>query len=152
MRSAFTPTPMRHEHDSTTQVRLPSGRMIEVVYLDEPAIAPAGPSDAERRAVAAEAAADLMVCGLCGCEFVQPIDWDEAGSRHWRVTLRCPNCEAHGTVVVQDEVVDQYDLALERGSAALALSLHGLVEENIDDEVTRFAEALDRDHILPEDF
>lgn len=149
---------MRHEPDSTTQIRqvvLPSGRTIEIVYLDEPAIGPAlaANTPAEERQVAlAEAAADLTLCGLCGCEFVQPVDWDEAGMRHWRVTLRCPNCQAQGTVVVEDEVVDHYDLALERGSAALALSLHGLVEENIETEVGRFAAALADDHILPEDF
>ena len=148
---------MRHEPDSPTQIRqvvLPSGRTIEIVYLDEPALlpAPAPTPDEDRQLALAEAAADLTVCGLCGCEFVQPVDWDEAGMRHWRVTLRCPNCEAQGTVVVEDEVVDHYDLALERGSAALALSLHGLVEENIDAEVTRFAAALAGDHILPEDF
>ena len=148
---------MRHEPDSPTQIRqvvLPSGRTIEIVYLDDPAMlpAPATTPDEDRQVALAEAAADLTVCGLCGCEFVQPVDWDEAGRRHWRVTLRCPNCEAQGTVVVEDEVVDHYDLALERGSAALALSLHGLVEENIDAEVTRFAAALAGDHILPEDF
>jgi hypothetical protein len=148
---------MRNEPDTPTQVRqvvLPSGRTIEIVYLDEPAVAttPSKVADEERQTALAEAAADLTVCGLCGCEFVQPVDWDEAGVRHWRVTLRCPNCEAHGTVVVEDEVVDHYDLALERGSAALALSLHGLVEQNIEDEVARFSAALADDHVLPEDF
>lgn len=152
---------MRHEHDINTHVRqvvLPSGRTIEIVYLDAPASDQAGPrtertsSDADRHAALAEAAEDLTLCGLCGCGFVQPIDWNEAGSHHWRVTLRCPNCEASGTVVVEDDVIDHYDLALERGSAALARSLHSLVEENIEDEVGRFAEALEAGHILPEDF
>ena len=73
--------------------------------------------------VDAEAAIDLTICGVCECPFVQPVDWDEAGPRHWKLELRCPNCEAHGTVVVGDEVVDHYDLVLERGSAELARSL-----------------------------
>lgn len=153
---------MRHEPDtsSSTDIRhvtLPSGRTIEVVYLDEPAGAPPAarpaPVDAARRdELSREAAADLTLCGRCGCEFVQPVDWDEAGPRHWRLELRCPNCGGHGTVVVEDEVVDHYDLELERGSAELARTLHRVSQENIDDEVARFAAALGADAILPEDF
>ncbi len=142
-------------HTHVRQVLLPSGRTIEIVYLDEPVIeTPASTTDAaaEREATLEQIAKDLTLCGLCECEFVQPIDWDEAGSRHWRLTLRCPNCEAIGTVVVEDEVVDHYDLALERGSAELARSLHGLVEANIEDEAERFSAALENGLILPEDF
>ena len=57
-----------------------------------------------------------------------------------------------GTVVVEDEVVDHYDLELERGAAELARSLHDIVEENIEREAARLREALDGGHLLPEDF
>ena len=80
-----------------------------------------------RDAADAEAAVDLTICGACDCQFVQPVDWEEAGPRHWKLELRCPNCEARGTVVVEDAVVDHYDLVLERGSAELARSLHEVV-------------------------
>jgi hypothetical protein len=148
-------TLMRHHNDTTNdavrQVTLPSGRTIEIVYLDEtpaPAEVQVQPGDAAH----AEAAVDLTVCGACACTFVQPVDWEEAGPRHWRLELRCPNCESRGTVVVEDEVVDHYDLVLERGSAELARSLHEVVESSIEDEVTRLRTALERDLILPEDF
>jgi hypothetical protein len=145
---------MRHPHDITNdavrQVTLPSGRTIEIVYLDETP-APAAPQVPSGEAHA-EAAVDLTVCGACDCRFVQPVDWEEAGPRHWRLELRCPNCEAHGTVVVEDEVVDHYDLVLERGSAELARSLHDAVESSIEDEALRLRAALERDLILPEDF
>ncbi len=159
-----TPDPqMRHEPDTSANaeirhVTLPSGRMIEVVYLDEPAaaapaqVSPAPGGVVRRDELVREAASDLTLCGRCGCEFVQPVDWDEAGPRHWRLELRCPNCGGRGTVVVEDEVVDHYDLELERGSAALARALHRVSQENIDDEVARFAAALGADAILPEDF
>ena len=146
---------MRYPHDTHSdavrQVTLPSGRTIEIVYLDE-APAPAAPPPASGDTVHAEAAVDLTVCGSCDCRFVQPVDWEEAGARHWRLELRCPNCESRGTVVVEDEVVDHYDLVLERGSAELARSLHYVVESSIDDEVTRLRDALERDLLLPEDF
>jgi hypothetical protein len=153
---------MRHDSDTpsqTRQVTLPSGRTIEIVYLDEapePEAFVVGHPGAEvldeRAAMLAEVAHDLTLCGACGCEFVQPVDWDEAGPRHWKLELRCPNCERHGTVVVEDEVVDHYDLELERGAARLARELHEAVEQGIEDEVARFAAALDSGLILPEDF
>jgi hypothetical protein len=145
---------MRQQTDShVRQVHLPSGRTIEIVYLDGRATAIAAPqTGAQSDAALAELARDLMACGNCGCEFVQPVDWDEAGSRHWRVTLRCPNCEQAGTVVVEDEVVDHYDLELERGAADLARTLHALVEENIETEALKLRHALEGGHLLPEDF
>ncbi len=149
-------TVMRHPNDTTNdavrQVTLPSGRTIEIIYLDETP-APAAPQQVQPGdATLAEAAVDLTVCGSCACTYVQPVDWEEAGPRHWKLELRCPNCESRGTVVVEDEVVDHYDLVLERGSAELARSLHEVVESSIEDEVTRLRTALDQDLILPEDF
>jgi hypothetical protein len=151
--------PDPHPPAQTRQVTLPSGRTIEIVYLDEAPAAedfllddPGADVLDEHAARLAEVAHDLTLCGACGCEFVQPVDWDEAGPRHWRLELRCPNCERHGTVVVEDEVVDHYDLELERGAAMLARLLHETVERNVDDEVARFAEALDSGLVLPEDF
>ena len=142
--------------NSETQVRqvlLPSGRAIEIVYLDGRATALGALREAgQRDSALAEVAEDLTTCGGCGCPFVQPVDWDEAGSRHWRLTLRCPNCEQAGTVVVEDEVVDHYDLVLERGAAELARDLHELVEANIEEEAARLRDALDGGHLLPEDF
>jgi hypothetical protein len=138
-------------NDAVRQVTLPSGRTIEIVYLDEPP-APVVAQVPADGSVHAEAAVDLTICGACDCRFVQPVDWEEAGPRHWRLELRCPNCEARGTVVVEDEVVDHYDLVLERGSAELARSLHEVVASSIEDEVVRLRDALDHDLILPEDF
>lgn len=157
-RKARSTSTMRNSNDTKSeavkQVTLPSGRTIEIVYLDE-ALAPVpdkGAPDAPASTRHAEAAVDLTICGACDCRFVQPADWEEAGPRHWRLELRCPNCESRGTVVVEDEVVDHYDLVLERGSAELARSLHVAVEESIEDEVARLRDALERDLILPEDF
>ena len=92
---------MRQHNDTTNdavrQVTLPSGRTIEIVYLDEPP-APAVPQVAGAATPShAEAAVDLTICGACDCQFVQPVDWEEAGPRHWQLELRCPNCEARGT-------------------------------------------------------
>src|SRR3954471_14256896 len=82
-------------HDPRHYVRrvvLPSGKTIEVVYFeDRPAVAapvaatPLHPHD--------ESVVDLHVCGGCTSTLVYPTEWEEAGTTHWEVTLRCPNCE-----------------------------------------------------------
>ena len=133
---------MPHDHDSHQDPHL-----AELI-----AGMPAGRAEAAREAALAEAARDLTQCGACGCDLVQPLDWQDAGRHHWRLVLRCPNCEATGTVVVEDQLVDFYDVELERGSAQLARALSDIVHERIAREVARFADALRDDLILPEDF
>lgn len=107
---------------------------------------------AAREAALREAAHDLTQCGACGCGLVQPLDWEDAGRHHWRLLLRCPNCEATGTVVVEEDLVDFYDIELEHGAAQLAQALADLVHERIAREVAVFADALRDELILPEDF
>lgn len=110
------------------------------------------PEHAAKLAQAREEARDLLDCGSCDSPFVQPTEWEEEGERHWKICLRCPNCEERGTVVIPDSVVDQYDLLLERGSAELARDLHELAQSNIEEEAERLRDALDQDLLLPEDF
>ena len=48
---------------------------------------------------------ELCCCGSCGQMLVQPIDWSLIGRSHWRVSMRCPNCEWSGTGVFGQEAV-----------------------------------------------
>lgn len=105
----------------------------------------------EQQHESAVAAHDLTFCG-CGCDYVQPVQWDEAGSKHWRMEMRCPNCENCTTTIVSDEVVDYYDLEMEMGARVLAKSLHDAVAQREEDEIARLRLALDTELILPEDF
>jgi hypothetical protein len=128
------------------RVVLPSGKSIEVVYFDDRRTtevwagqAPAPPSQ-------------LHVCGSCACELVYPLEWQEAGSAHWQVTLRCPNCEWSGTGVFEQSVVEAFDEELDRGTEALVRDLKRLVRANMDEQVERFVEALRSGLVTPEDF
>ena len=138
----------RQQPENTPYVRrviLPSGKTIEVVYFgDETSAAPT------RRA--AEPADDLHVCGTCDSELVYPVDWEEAGNTHWEVTLRCPNCEWSGIGVFEQDVVERFDEALDRGTEALVRDLKSLMQANMEDEIERFVSALQDGHIVPEDF
>jgi hypothetical protein len=131
------------------RVVLPSGKTIEVVYFDdqvvnEPVV---GGSLSINETVE-----DLHVCASCASDLVYPTEWDEAGTTHWEVTLRCPNCEWSGTGIFQQELVERFDEELDRGTEALVRDLKRLMHANMEEEIDRFVEALEHDLILPEDF
>src|SRR5215218_4213316 len=92
------------------RVVLPSGKTIEVVYFDDQVLEPAANEPGVGGTMSfSETVHDLHVCGSCSSDLVYPTEWDEAGSTHWEVTLRCPNCEWNGTGVFQQELVERFD-------------------------------------------
>jgi hypothetical protein len=132
------------------RVVLPSGKTIEVVYFEDQI---AGDAALEPgREVISETTQDLHVCGSCSSDLVYPTEWDEAGTTHWEVALRCPNCEWNGTGIFQQELVERFDDELDRGTETLVRDLKRLMHANMEDEIDRFVDALDHDLILPEDF
>ena len=138
-----------HQH-YVRRVVLPSGKTIEVVYFEDQyaegttAAAPSLPVEQQP--------GDLHVCISCDSELVYPIEWDEAGTTHWEVSLRCPNCEWTATGVYAQDTVERFDEELDRGTEALVRDLKRLMTANMEDEIERFVTALDQGHVLPEDF
>ena len=97
-------------------------------------------------------ARDLTICSDCDGHFVHPLRWSAVGREHWRIELRCPDCEARGTVVEHQTVVDRFDDLLEQGAADLARDLHALVQLAIDAEVEQLHVSLASGLLRPEDF
>ena len=132
------------------RVTLPSGKTIEVVYFEAARI------EAERAvaegAVPSRTGTDLHICLECGSELVYPIEWEEADSDNWRVSLRCPNCEWDATGVFSQDVVDAFDERLDEGTEQLVCDLKQLMHANMSEEIDRFVAALDAEALLPEDF
>jgi hypothetical protein len=95
---------------------------------------------------------ELCRCGGCGSMLVQPIDWSLIGRSHWRVVLRCPNCEWSGTGVFGQEAVDRYDRELDRGTRTLQATLTRVSRACMEAEIEAFAHALEADLIVPFDF
>jgi hypothetical protein len=124
------------------RVTLPSGKSIEVLYFGDQVVQekPLHPDSA------------LHVCAECASSLVYPTDWQEAGPDHWEVELRCPNCEWRGTGVFAQDVVESFDDELDRGIDVLLSDYKALVNSNMEDEIERFARALEVDAILPADF
>ena len=139
---------MSHPSDNSHYVRrvvLPSGRAIEVVYFENAA-------SAEAPGVHVPGVEELHVCPSCDQQLVYPMEWEEHDATSWEVALRCPNCEWTVTDVFHQDAVDRFDEELDRGTEALVRDLKQLTHANMEDEIERFIDALDGDHVLPEDF
>ena len=85
-------------------------------------------------------------------DMCEALDWAEEGPRHWRVILRCPDCESRREGVFEQTIVERLDDELDRGSAALLSDLRRMTHANMSEEVEFFVRALDADLITPSDF
>jgi len=94
----------------------------------------------------------LHVCFHCSGELVYPLDWAEEGPRHWRVILRCPDCESRREGVFEQAHVERLDDELDRGAGALLADLRRMTHANMSEEIEFFVRALDADLITPSDF
>lgn len=128
----------RGQRDEPHDVELPSPLGVETYHEEEPGESTGDP--------------DLSLCGGCGCKLVQPTDWSLVGRTHWRVTLRCPDCEWSGTGVFTQEAVDRFDRELDRGMRELQATLTRVSRACMEAEITTFAHALETGLIVPFDF
>jgi hypothetical protein len=94
----------------------------------------------------------LHVCFNCAGELVYPLDWGEEGENHWRIALRCPECEAHREGVFEQAVVERLDDELDRATSELLTDLRQITHANMTDEIEFFVRALEADLIVPNDF
>jgi hypothetical protein len=95
---------------------------------------------------------DLHICPSCASHFVQPTEWEAIDEVHWRVALRCPECDWRAVGVHEQAVMDRYDRVLDAGADVLLRDLRALERENMETELRRFQLALGDDLVLPEDF
>ncbi len=95
---------------------------------------------------------DLHVCPECASGLVYPLDWMPMDSVHWRVSLRCPECEWRSVGLYEQAVLDRFDQILDAGTDSLYADLRKFERVNMEAELQRFNAALGDDLILPEDF
>ena len=126
------------------RVVLPSGRAIDVVYFE--------PLADDRAGLASGPVRELHECPSCECDLVYPVEWEEVSPTHWEVLLRCPNCEWNEVGTFDQPTVDRFDKRLDTGTETLIGDLRRLQQANMEEEIVRFARALDAGAILPEDF
>ena len=117
-----------------------------------PAAGAKATSQSAERKPGACAPDQLHVCFNCAGELVYPLDWCEEGVRHWRIVLRCPDCESLREGVFEQGAVESLDDELDRGASALLADLKRITHANMTDEIEFFVRALDADLIVPSDF
>ena len=100
----------------------------------------------------AEHVVELHVCPECDSRLVYPLDWMPLDDIHWRVSLRCPECEWHATGIFEQSVLNRFDQVLDAGTDALHAGLRRLERMNMEADLDRFRAAMSEDLILPEDF
>jgi hypothetical protein len=142
--------PSDKSHNTRHHVQLPSGKEIEVVYLDNPAPPSLGRAHPARPAD--PSSEPLHICFYCGGELVHPVDWAEAGAAQWRILLRCPECEATREGVFAQAAVEALDDELDRAASSLLSDLQRVTHANMAEEIDLFIRALDADLIQPCDF
>ena len=96
--------------------------------------------------------ANLHICPECASGLVHPMEWAPVDARHWRVELRCPECEWRSVGLYEQTLLDSFDDVLDSGTDAMVAALKQLQRTNMEEEVERFNLALANDLILPEDF
>jgi hypothetical protein len=124
---------MNSEQDPSQPRTQPPAENVEVVY-------------------GAGANEDLHLCFHCNGELAYPLDWSEEGPHHWRILLRCPECESRREGVFEQSAVERLDDELDRGSSALLGDLRRMTHANMSEEIEFFVRALEADVITPTDF
>jgi hypothetical protein len=90
---------------------------------------------------------ELRACRFCKRPFVGPLDCRADGDAHWRILLRCGNCERRREVVVTNERAAEFECDVARDIAAIARDLERLDSERLRAQTDAFAAALARDLI-----
>ncbi|MEK7816730.1 MAG: hypothetical protein AAB281_00585 [Actinomycetota bacterium] len=95
---------------------------------------------------------ELQTCPLCKSELVYPVERYQVNDMEWKVMLLCPNCLCKRETVVDRETVRELLKNAREAREKLMKELNNMEKQNMQDEVGKFIEALERDHILPIDF
>jgi hypothetical protein len=141
----------------TTQLILPSGQMIELIYVsqgDDVAddVTRTLGSLPEVELVGECSDVTLHSCEQCASELVYPVWWEEVDDETWAVERRCPSCEWRHIGEFQQVAVDQFDDVLTDGTEELLRVLRETARTNMADDVDRLVTAIHAGHIQPMDF
>jgi len=135
----------------TKKIALPSGQMIEIIYLIDPD-APADPAESDPVDATVGAGLPLHCCPQCQSDLVYPVTWQEISEGTWTIQRRCPNCEWRETGSFDQADIEPFDDAIEIGTEVLLTELRTWSYSNMNDDVELLIDALDRDLIQPIDF
>ena len=135
----------------TKKISLPSGQMIEIIYLIDPD-APVTSADVDLNAATHEIELPLNCCPNCVSDLVFPLTWQDRDDGTWTIERRCPNCEWSEVGSFDQNAVEAYDDILESATEVLLMELRTWSYSNMNDDVERLISAINADLIQPIDF
>jgi hypothetical protein len=94
----------------------------------------------------------LETCGICGDDFVNPVDWQPEGDTHWWMLLRCGACDTWREATVTNDIASRYDLELDRRMEVLVRALERIDTRHMAADVETMIQALRRGLIDAADF
>jgi flavoprotein len=94
----------------------------------------------------------LELCGLCGRDFVNPVEWEPMGSEWWRILLRCGECGTWREVTVTNAVAQRYDVELDRRAVGMTALLDRMDRERMLGQAEAMKTALELGLIDAADF
>jgi hypothetical protein len=95
---------------------------------------------------------ELEMCPNCSSDFVYPEYWTEEGPRHWRVSLKCGECEYTEVGVFSQNEIENFDNALDRFNADVLADLRRITRSNMLEETDFFVRVLEADIVTADDF
>jgi hypothetical protein len=101
----------------------------------------------------------LRICPECDCRFCFEAAAEPWTPDSWLLVVQCPNCWNAWRLTVSDLVLRLFEHALDEDGRCIEATLTELADANeraaarqLEDEVERFAAALEAGAILPIDF
>lgn len=96
----------------------------------------------------------LTDCPRCKQSFVCPIqdECHETGTDHWFIVTRCGGCGDVQERLITQARANEFDNDLAVYERKVHSTLMGLMRARFEEEIDRFARALEADAIMPEDF
>jgi hypothetical protein len=139
------------------KITLPSGKLIEIVYLDGAAVQSTTterlPEAApEPRPAPRPPLRRLEQCPVCAGQRVHPVDWHEVEGGAWQLALRCPDCRFREEGVFGEADVERYDQVLAAECGRMVEELERITREHMEEELRRLRHALESDGLTPFDF
>jgi hypothetical protein len=104
------------------------------------------------RGVRAANATQLHRCGECGGGFVHPVTWTESGPADWWLLLRCGACGAWRDVVASNQLVAEFDRALDDHMDTIRIAADRLERESFRAAADTLGTALRLDLLGADDF
>lgn len=88
----------------------------------------------------------------CGSNLVHPVLWQTISPTESKICLRCPECETYSVGNFSAEAAEDLNWEMEDRSDDLLRWTRRAMHERFEEEIDTFVEALEDDHVLPEDF